>query len=184
LDGSFSLTDGFNAKRDRGIHGGYDFAAPIGTPVKAPGIIGGGLIVAEVVSDQSKSHSGNGNRVVLRGKDPLGNDVEWQFNHLSEINPELAVGASVAAGVPLGKTGNTGTVKSSHGGNGAHLDLKIRMNGKLIEPTKYYEMFGQKQEAKTEPKTETKETAGLTPEQVKAMSADELMDYVELTEGW
>jgi murein DD-endopeptidase MepM/ murein hydrolase activator NlpD len=189
LGGKYELTSGFDAKRKRGLHGGYDFAAPIGTPVRTPSVIGGGFSVAAVVADQSGSHSGNGNRVVLRGQDAMGNNVEWQFNHLSEVNPDLKPGSQVNPGVILGKVGNTGTVIASPGGNGAHLDLKIKVNGKLTEPSKYYAMTGQSARSSAAPPASPNTAAEpappastgpaeMTDEQIRALPESERIKYL------
>ena len=140
LGGEFTMTSGFNASRDGGKrqHGGYDFAAPKGTPVKAPSVIGSGLSVTQIVGDKTNAKTGAGNRVVLSGKDEFGNTVEWQFNHLGGVNGALKVGDIIAPGTPLGAVGNSGSVIASPGGDGTHLDIKLKVNGKLMDITKYY----------------------------------------------
>jgi murein DD-endopeptidase MepM/ murein hydrolase activator NlpD len=132
------MTSGYDRPRDGGkrSHGGLDFAAPIGTPVKAPQV-SGGLTVRE-----ARFANGYGNTVLLSGTDSAGQRVEWRFSHLSEIEPGLKPGAAVMPGSLLGKVGNTGSVIASKGGNGSHLDLKLTVNGKKMDPRRYYEAAG------------------------------------------
>jgi murein DD-endopeptidase MepM/ murein hydrolase activator NlpD len=166
LGGVYPLTSGFDSRRTHGAHNGLDFGAPIGTPVRVPGAAAGGeLTVAAVVADQGNSHSGNGNRVVLRGVDANGNQVEWQFNHLSAVDPSLRVGASVSPGAALGKVGNTGTVVASPGGNGAHLDLKLKVNGKAAEPRDYYRLATTQPAQPQQPTQPAQPTQPTTPAQ-------------------
>jgi murein DD-endopeptidase MepM/ murein hydrolase activator NlpD len=87
--------------------------------------------------------------------DALGNDIEWQFNHLKSVDPSLKPGASVTPGMILGQTGNTG------GSTGPHLDLKVKVNGKYMDPSKYYRMIANAGATPQEtPKTQERKPVG------------------------
>ncbi|GHV56028.1 hypothetical protein FACS1894216_19520 [Synergistales bacterium] len=172
LGGNYTMTSGYDAKRDRGKrqHSGYDFAAPKGTPIKAPGVIGEGYVVKAAGSDKSR-----GNHVVISG--PGG--AEWEFNHM-QSEPELAKGDAVAPGMELGKVGNTGSVIAGKGSDGTHLDVKFRVNGKLTDPVKYFGSGKAAQAAK--PAGAAKQSADMTREQIMALPPGEQMDYLDSLE--
>ena len=177
LGGDFDLTSMFHSKRKgRPYHGGLDYGAPIGTPVRAPSVlgIGGEFTVTEVVSDRGGARTGDGNRVVISGFDHNGARAEWQFNHLSDVS--VKAGDTVTPGMTLGKVGNTGSVIASKGGNGAHLDLKLKANGKLMDPARYY-AAAQAEDKKdiTGPASTSK--PAVTMEDISKMSADERIVY-------
>jgi murein DD-endopeptidase MepM/ murein hydrolase activator NlpD len=177
LGGRYTMTSGYTAKR-RGRsagHQGLDYAAPIGTPVKAPGVLeGGDFTVTAVKNNQNGSRAGTGNSVTVSGVDVNGSKVEWTFNHLNGVDPALAVGMKVTPGMSLGQVGNTGYVEASPGGNGAHLDLKLKVNGRSMDPARYYAIVRAADE------NSPGEQAGSAPpaaEEMAAMTDDELMDY-------
>jgi len=96
-------------------HLGVDYAAPVGTPVRA---VGSGKVV------KAARDGNNGNMVQLRH--PKG--YETFYLHLSKIL--VKTGASVGQGELIGYVGSTGL------SNGPHLDFRIKRNGKPLNPLK------------------------------------------------
>jgi murein DD-endopeptidase MepM/ murein hydrolase activator NlpD len=84
-----------------------DIAAPEGAPLYA-------LEDAVVLNVSSDDRCGFGIR--LQGADGL----EWQYCHLSYIDPSVVEGAGLAAGAPVGLVGSTGHATGPH----LHLALK------------------------------------------------------------
>jgi murein DD-endopeptidase MepM/ murein hydrolase activator NlpD len=96
-------------------HLGVDYAAPIGTPVRA--VASGRVAMA--------GRSGNnGNMIRLRHP----NGYETMYLHLSRI--AVRTGASVSQGEVIGYVGSTGL------STGPHLDFRIQRNGKALNPLK------------------------------------------------
>lgn len=97
------------------LHGGVDWAAPIGTPVIAalPGRIA-------VVGDGG----GYGNVVYI----DHANRVQSRYAHLDRFAPTAKVGAQVKAGDLIGYVGTTGR------STGPHLHFEIRQDGAAINP--------------------------------------------------
>ncbi|WP_424212594.1 peptidoglycan DD-metalloendopeptidase family protein [Streptomyces sp. BI20] len=98
-----------------GSHTGLDFAAPVGTPVKA---VNGGTIVSAGWANAY------GYRIVLR----LTDGTEIWYCHLSSMS---VTSGGVAAGETIGRVGKTGNV------TGAHLHLEVRSGGQAIDPAAY-----------------------------------------------
>ena len=99
-------------------HPGIDIAAPSGTPVRA--------IARGKVAWAGWKDNGGGYVVVIRHPDGMVST----YNH----NKNVAVrrGQSVAAGQQIARVGATGRA------TGPHLDLRIEMGGRLINPLKVY----------------------------------------------
>jgi murein DD-endopeptidase MepM/ murein hydrolase activator NlpD len=98
------------------LHGGTDFAAPVGTPIYA----------ARDGSVQSASPSGcAGNMVILT------HDQGWatRYFHLSKYADGLAAGQPVTQGQTIGYVGNTGTCTT-----GPHLHYEVHINGEKVDP--------------------------------------------------
>ncbi|MFQ6551452.1 M23 family metallopeptidase [Aestuariibius insulae] len=96
-------------------HNGVDWAAPIGTPVRAalPGTI------------KSAGVGGSyGNLVILAHA----NGVETRYAHLDGFAKEVAPGTSVNAGDVIGYVGNTGR------STGPHLHFELRRGGQPVDP--------------------------------------------------
>ena len=106
-----------------GFHYGIDLAAPIGTPVKAAA---DGVVVESVIV-KSVSDKGFGNTIVVKhlGKR---NTYTTRYAHLSQVL--VAVNQRVKRGDIIGKVGNTGSVRSRWGGDGAHLHLEVQVFNK------------------------------------------------------
>jgi murein DD-endopeptidase MepM/ murein hydrolase activator NlpD len=107
-----------------GYHTGVDFAVPVGVPVQS---VGPGTVVVA-------GHFGAyGNAVVTRMED--GHHV--LYAHLSEI--AVRTDQEVAAGEPLGSSGNTGR------STGPHLHFEVRAGsdyGSDIDPLAYLRSHG------------------------------------------
>lgn len=96
-------------------HYGVDLGAPYGTPVRATS---GGIVTF------AKSAGGAGLMVTLRHPQSF----ESSYLHLSKIAPGIKVGSRVSQGDILGNVGNSGH------STGAHLDYRIKKNGKYLDP--------------------------------------------------
>lgn len=99
-------------------HPGIDIAAPSGTTVRA---IAGGKVVWAGWKD-----NGGGYVVVIRHPDGMVST----YNHNREVTVER--GQVVEAGQRIARVGATGRA------TGPHLDLRIEMNDRLIDPLKLY----------------------------------------------
>ncbi|MBQ9406422.1 MAG: M23 family metallopeptidase [Desulfovibrio sp.] len=96
-------------------HEGIDYAAPMGTPVKA---VGDGEIAAQGWV------SGYGNQVVITHAGGL----ESLYSHLAGFARGINKGTHVQQGQTIGYVGSTGL------STGPHLDFRLRLNGKFINP--------------------------------------------------
>jgi murein DD-endopeptidase MepM/ murein hydrolase activator NlpD len=97
------------------LHGGIDFAAPVGTPVYASGT---GTI--EVAAPKGC----NGNYVALR------HDNGWRtlYLHLSRFGAGITSGTRVTQGQPIGEVGSTGC------STGPHLHYEVHVDGQKVDP--------------------------------------------------
>ena len=144
LGGKGTITGRFTDRRAyrNGQHNGLDVAAPEGTPVMAPDI---GVTFKVSKVETHKPQTGYGNRVVLTGTLPNGSKIEISAAHMQNGSISLREGDTVGAGQVIGAVGNTGYTSSrGKGGNwfegkktGHHLDLKIKVNGKYVDPETY-----------------------------------------------
>lgn len=96
-------------------HTGVDYAAPAGTPVVS---IGDGVVV------EKGYKGGGGNTVKIRHNSVY----TTAYLHLSKFGAGVQVGAKVSQGQVIGYVGSTGT------STGPHLDFRVWMNGKPINP--------------------------------------------------
>lgn len=104
--------------RIRRPHHGVDYAAPSGTPVLT---IGDGKVIAK-----GWDKKGGGNYVKIRH-----NSVYTTvYMHLRGFAKGLKVGQSVRQGDLIGYVGSTGM------STGPHLDFRVYMNGKAVDPLK------------------------------------------------
>ena len=97
-------------------HLGVDYAAPLGTPVRAAG---DGVIVAATRKE------GNGRYVHLRHSN---SEYETYYLHLSRFAQGVRPGARVSQGQVIGYVGATGYA------TGPHLDYRVKRNGKFVNP--------------------------------------------------
>ncbi len=95
-------------------HNGLDFGVVVGTPVEAT--------MDGKVTYAGWNNQGYGNLVIVEN-----GDYKTYYAHLSSI--PVSVGDSVAAGSPIGLSGNTGN------STGPHLHYEIRKDNVVINPT-------------------------------------------------
>lgn len=98
-------------------HKGVDYAAPMGTPVKAAA---SGKIVF------SGWQGGYGNVVIIEHE----KQHSTVYGHLSKFGANAKVGARVNQGTVIGYVGKTGLA------TGPHLHYEIRIAGKFVDPVK------------------------------------------------
>ncbi len=103
-------------KRNR-PHLAIDFVAKKGTPVRATSA--GSIVIAG-------RHGGSGNLVAIKHLP----GVFSYYGHLSKITKGIKTGVSVRAGRIIGYVGSTGL------STGPHLDYRVRINGKFLNPLK------------------------------------------------
>ena len=118
VDGRITSGFGHRARPTAGasaFHNGIDFAAPVGTQVRAG---------ADGVVVRTGRNGGLGNVVWI----DYGNNVVAEFNHLSEalVKP----GDVVRRGQAVALTGNTGV------STGPHLDYRLKVGGAYVDPSK------------------------------------------------
>lgn len=118
------LYDESTVKAWSGTHQGIDIAIPQGTKLPSPA---SGTVV------YAGYDGGWGGTVVIRDT----NGAEWRLSHLSEIPPNIKIGSSVTRGSFLAKSGGSKGTKGAGNSTGGHLDLRIKVNGKYIDPLKY-----------------------------------------------
>lgn len=100
-------------------HQGIDYAAPTGTPIFA---VADGTIVG-------RGYNGSqGNFIVIRHS----GGMETTYNHMSKFNPNYKKGSRVKQGAVIGYVGSTGYA------TGPHLDFRMRIGKKYINPQEYY----------------------------------------------
>ncbi len=100
-------------------HLAVDYAAPTGTPVSAAGS-------GTVVFAGYRGQSGKMVRIRHRG------GYETYYGHLSKIPRNIRRGARVEQGDIIGYVGSTGLV------TGPHLDYRIKLNGRFVNPLKIH----------------------------------------------
>ena len=98
-------------------HQGIDYAAPTGTPIST---------VADGVIAQVGSNNSQGRFVIVKHS----NGYETIYNHMSKFAKASKKGAKVKQGQVIGYVGSTGY------STGPHLDFRMKLNGKLINPLK------------------------------------------------
>lgn len=104
--------------KDRRLHPGLDFTAPIGTPIYAA--------ADGVVKDAGFNTGGYGNRVVVNH----GFGYETLYAHMVRI--KARVGTKVKRGEVIGYVGSTG--KST----GPHLHYEVHKNGTQLDPIYFF----------------------------------------------
>lgn len=92
-----------------------DYAAPVGTPVRA---------VAHGTVARAGWDGGNGISVHLRHAQ----GYETMYNHLSRLAPDVRAGARVTQRQVIGYVGSTGL------STGPHLDYRVRRQGRFVNP--------------------------------------------------
>ncbi len=97
-------------------HHGVDYAAPTGTEVVATGT--GEVIFAGWAGDAGR---------LVKIKHNTG-DMVTKYMHLSKFGPGIKKGVHVSQGQKIGEVGSTGA------STGPHLDYRIFINGKAVDP--------------------------------------------------
>lgn len=147
----------FSDRREyrNGQHNGVDYAAPEGTPIVVPNI-GVPMTVTQVGSGSKTA----GNFAWFEGALPDGRKIEMRISHMQDGSVPVKKGDPLTAGSLIGRVGSTGV------STGPHMDLKIKINGKYVDPDK---MLPALVNAQTTPKATVAEDLGtLAPEKRKA----------------
>lgn len=108
-----------------GQHKGLDIAFAAGSFVPS--------MTEGVLESVEYSKDGWGLTAVVRAPD----GAEIRYSHLASIDPMLKVGSQLVRGREIAQVGNTGNVFSTSGGDGTHLDFRIKKNGQYIDPFSY-----------------------------------------------
>ena len=115
------ITSGFTYARPHPILGGVrphlaiDYAAPVGTPVRA---------VADGVVTAAGWDGGNGVSVTIRHR----SGYATMYNHLSKIDASVRRGVRVHQRQVIGYVGATGLA------TGPHLDYRVSKHGQFVNP--------------------------------------------------
>ena len=117
LDYSY-ISSTYGAKRKKGYHGGIDFAARIGTPVRS---------VSDGKVKLAKWNGGYGKQVQIQ-HDQFG-DYVTTYAHLSKTL--VKKGQYIKKGTIIGKVGTTGN------STGPHLHYELKIDGKRVHPHKH-----------------------------------------------
>jgi murein DD-endopeptidase MepM/ murein hydrolase activator NlpD len=125
-DKAYAVTSERGMRHGR-MHQGMDIAVPKNTPLAAHE-------EGEVVF--AGTQRGYGNRVEVKTKDGR----ILAYSHLNSIN--VKPGQKVSAGEIVGLSGNTGTSRSSTGGDGSHLHMEVKdKDGNFLNPRTYLSSF-------------------------------------------
>ncbi len=111
----FSMSRYHPVLKKRMPHYGVDYGAPVGTPV---------LVTADGTVTLAGRNGGGGNMVTVRHT----NGYETNYLHLSRFGKGIRRGARVVQGQVIGYVGSTGL------STGPHLDYRVRLNGRWINP--------------------------------------------------
>ncbi len=98
------------------LHGGTDFAAPVGTPIYAAA---GGVVISASPSSCA------GNMVIIKHD----NGWETRYFHLSRYADGVVAGARVEQRITIGDVGNTGKCTT-----GPHLHYEVHIEGEKVDP--------------------------------------------------
>ncbi len=116
------ISDGFTQRRFHPVlkrwmpHLGVDYAAPLGTPVRAGG---DGVVVT------ATRKKGNGRYIQIRHTN---SDYETYYLHLSRFAKGIRKGTKVNQGQVIGYVGATGYA------TGPHLDYRVKRRGRFVNP--------------------------------------------------
>jgi murein DD-endopeptidase MepM/ murein hydrolase activator NlpD len=115
------ISSGFTHRRPHPVLGGVrphlaiDYAAPTGTPVWA---------VADATVEVAGRKGGNGIQVLLRHR----SGYKTYYNHLSRVASGIRPGVRVQQKAVIGYVGSTGL------STGPHLDYRVSVNGRFVNP--------------------------------------------------
>lgn len=116
------ISSGFSYRRFHPVlkrwmpHLGVDYAAPLGTPVRAGG---DGTVIA------ATRKKGNGRYIQIRHTNA---DYETYYLHLSRFAQGIRKGTKVTQGQVIGYVGASGYA------TGPHLDYRVKRTGKFVNP--------------------------------------------------
>ncbi len=111
----FSMSRYHPVLKRRMPHYGVDYGAPVGTPVHA---------TADGTVTRAGRSGGGGNMVTVRHT----NGYETNYLHLSRYGKGVRRGVRVSQGQVIGYVGSTGL------STGPHLDYRVKLNGRWINP--------------------------------------------------
>jgi murein DD-endopeptidase MepM/ murein hydrolase activator NlpD len=111
----FSMSRYHPVLKRRMPHYGVDYGAPVGTPVHA---------TADGTVTRAGRNGGGGNMVTVRHT----NGYETNYLHLSRYGKGVRRGGRVSQGQVIGYVGSTGL------STGPHLDYRVKLNGRWINP--------------------------------------------------
>ncbi len=111
----FSMSRYHPVLKRRMPHYGVDYGAPVGTPVHA---------TADGTVTRTGRNGGGGNMVTVRHT----NGYETNYLHLSRYGKGVRRGGRVSQGQLIGYVGSTGL------STGPHLDYRVKLNGRWINP--------------------------------------------------
>jgi len=111
----FSMNRFHPVLRRRMPHYGVDYGAPVGTPVH---------VTADGTVTFTGRKGGGGNMVTVRHA----NGYETNYLHLSRFGSGIRRGVRVGQGQVIGYVGSTGL------STGPHLDYRVTLNGKWVNP--------------------------------------------------
>lgn len=134
VENATGVTSGFNARRPvygqpgkTRLHSGVDIAAPEGSAIRCPDIGVARFTVKRVLTRNRTA----GNSVTLAGRNANGDLIEMTVNHMQDNTTPYKVGQHVYPGQGIGRVGRTGV------STGPHMDLKIKVNGKYVDPERF-----------------------------------------------
>lgn len=121
LEGDYEITSDFGMRmhpiiKEKKMHLGVDFRAPVGTEVVATS---NGIVV------KAKYTKGYGNYVVIKHDE----SYETLYSQLSKIN--VSINQEIKKGEVIGLSGNSGS------STGPHLHYEVRKDGKAVNPADY-----------------------------------------------
>lgn len=116
------LYDESTVKAWGGTHKGLDIAMKQGTDLPAP--VSGTVVYAG-------QDGGWGGTVIIRDE----SGAEHRLSHLSTVG--LQEGAKISKGQIVGKSGGKPGTSGAGNSTGAHLDYRIRVGGKYVDPLSY-----------------------------------------------
>ena len=124
---------------DRGdhLHDGTDYySIKEGTNIPVHAEMGENPTVTEVGFDKGKNGKGGYGNYVKVEADKNGHKVEYLFGHLQDKSIKVKQGQQVKAGDIIANVGSTG--RSS----GPHLHLRVKVDGKSVDPQKFLSNYG------------------------------------------
>ena len=124
------ITGKYGEDRGDHKHAGTDYKMAEGSPIKVDSQMGDNLRV----TDAHKSPS-YGNVVVIEGT-RNGHKVKFRMAHMKDGSMNVKVGQTVKHGDVIGKVGSTGR------STGPHLHLEVFVDGKKVDPEKFFNEYG------------------------------------------